>query len=126
MTEWKSLGSDYESARSSLTEAESIMRDIELEDARRKEAMPDEQAAIKAFFDAWLRLQDFGWKQAIYCPKDGSVFEIIEPGSTGIHKCHYQGDWPKGTWLVHGDYDLWPSRPALFRPLIHPEPNDDN
>lgn len=52
---------------------------------------------------------------AVYCPKDGTVFDAIEVGSTGIHPCHYDGEWPHGSWWTHEAGDLWPSRPCLFR-----------
>lgn len=54
---------------------------------------------------------------AIYCPKDGSTFEIIEVGSTGIFRAHYHGEWPTGGWLAEDGGDLWPSHPCLFRLL---------
>ena len=102
----------------SRAEADEMLRQVEADDARRKKLMPDEEAARRMFFDAWLRLKDFGWREAVYCPKDGSTFQVIEPGSTGAHNCHYEGEWPKGSWWVHcDDGDMGPSRPALFRPL---------
>ncbi len=51
----------------------------------------------------------------MYCPKDGTWFDAIEVGSTGIHDCHYEGTWPNGHWWVADAHDLRPSRPALFR-----------
>ena len=60
-------------------------------------------------------MKRLGWNDAIYCPKDGSLFLVIEPGSTGRHVAHYDGEWPKGTWWVHEAGDLWPSRPCLFK-----------
>jgi len=86
-------------------------------DRKRKELMPDEQTAIRIFFDAWLRLKELGWKEAMYCPKDGSTFEVIEAGSTGIFKCHYEGEWPTGSYWLEDAHDSWPSRPTLFRLL---------
>ena len=88
----------------------------EAEEAARAAAMPTEQDAINAMFSAHLRLRDLGWREAIYCPKDGSEFDVIEAGSTGIHRCHYSGEWPDGHWWVADDGDLWPSRPVLYRP----------
>ena len=97
-------------------EAEQMLAEIDAETEARAKAMPDEQSAIEAMFSAWLRLKELGWGEAIYCPKDGSTFEVIEPGSTGIHDCHYEGEWPKGTYWVHDPQgDLYPSRPVLFR-----------
>lgn len=88
---------------------------IEREDAARAARMPDTKAALAQMQDAWTRLKDLGWSEAIYCPKDGTVFEAIEAGSTGVHDCHYDGAWPSGSWWTRDDGDLWPSRPILFR-----------
>lgn len=101
----------------SRAEADEILRQVEAEDARRKELMPDEEAARSMFFDAWLRLRDFGWREAMYCPKDGRLFEVIEAGSTGVHKCEYNGEWPKGSYWIHADNDLSPSHPTMYRDL---------
>lgn len=104
------------------SEADAIRKLIEAEDSRRKELMPTEESARKLFFDAYRRLKEFGWNDAIYCPKDGSTFDAIEPGSTGVHNCHYEGEWPKGSWWVSADNDVWPSRPALWRATKKEEP----
>lgn len=97
-------------------EADELSRKMEEDDARRKELMPDEQAALRMLFDAWQRLKELGWRDAIYCPKDGRLFEVVECGSTGIHKCSYDGEWPNGHWWIHEeDGDLSHSRPVLFR-----------
>lgn len=98
-------------------EAAELWRHVEAEQARREALMPDEEAARKLFFDAWLRLKDFGWNDAIYCPKDGSMFQVIEAGSTGTFPCNYHGEWPKGSWWAYCDGDVYPSRPTLFKPL---------
>lgn len=96
-------------------EAEAIMTSAEEERKRREKLMPDESSARKMLFDAYLRLKDFGWNDAIYCPKDGSLFDAIEAGSNGVHQCYYSGEWPTGSWWINSDYDTWPSRPVLFR-----------
>lgn len=75
---------------------------------------PDNEA-IRALFDAYQELKRLGWRDAMYCPKDATWFDAIEVGSTGIHRCQYRGEWPKGTWWIADDGDLWPSRPVLFR-----------
>ena len=82
----------------------------------RADLMPTEQDAINLMSQAYQRLKELGWKEAIYCPKDGSEFDAIEPGSTGIRKAHYSGDWPTGGWMVADAGDLWPSHPCLYRP----------
>lgn len=82
---------------------------------KRAEAMPTEADAIECMFDAFQRLKELGWKEAIYCPKDGTPFDVIEAGSTGIHDCIYVGEWPDGHWWVLSAGDQWPSRPILFK-----------
>jgi hypothetical protein len=101
----------------SKDEAAALWKKCEDRDAARALKLPTEQSAIDAMFEAYDRLRQFGWSDAIYCPKDGSTFDVIEPGSTGIHKCHYEGKWPKGTWWVSADGDQWPSRPVLYRKI---------
>lgn len=100
------------------SEADALWAHVEAEKARRAALMPDEEAARKLFFDAWLRLKDFGWNDACYCPKDGRLFDVIEAGSQGIHVCNYEGDWPKGSYWIHSDGDMSPSRPVLYRERI--------
>lgn len=90
----------------------SIERDKEM----RARKMPDEKAALVQMFEAFTRLKELGWNEAIYCPKDGSMFSAIEAGSTGTHKCSYTGEWPNGKWWVY-DGDIWPARPILWKPL---------
>lgn len=85
----------------------------------RAEKLPDEETAINAMSEAFYRLKELGWRDACYCPKDGSEFLVIEAGSTGIHRCIYQGDWPSGGWWIIADCDLWPLRPVLFK--LYPE-----
>ena len=96
-------------------EADAIWKQACAERERRAETMPDERAAINAMWEAWQRLKELGWKEAIYCPKDGTVFDAIEPVSTGIQSCYYDGEWPDGHWWAMDTNDLWPSRPILFR-----------
>jgi hypothetical protein len=100
-----------------MTESEitEILARIEKEESDRVKKMPDEKTAISQLFEAVTRLKELGWNDAIYCPKDGSVFSAIEHGSTGIHECNYTGEWPTGRWTVY-DGDAWPSRPILWRP----------
>lgn len=92
-------------------EADELWAGVEREQARREALIPDERAALLLLHDAYTRLKEFGWNDAIYCPKDGSTFDAIEVGSTGIHRCRYFGEWPKGGWWI----DDCPSRPVLYR-----------
>lgn len=107
----------------SAEEAQALWEQVEASRARRLAAMPDERAALNTLMDAYTRLKELGWREAIYCPKDGTEFEVIEAGSTGIHRCHYDGEWPNGSWWISAGGDLWPSRPILFR-LLSGGPND--
>lgn len=88
---------------------------FERRDADQAARMPDDKAALDQMQDAYTRLKKLGWRDAIYCPKDGTEFDVIEAGSTGIFPCHYEGDWPNGCWWVSDGGDLWPSRPILYR-----------
>jgi hypothetical protein len=95
-------------------EGDALWEAVETSQRERAARMPDEQSAILALQEAHTRLKELGWRDAIYCPKDGKHFKAIEAGSTGIHDCNYQGEWPKGSWWLY-DNDVWPSRPILFR-----------
>jgi len=79
--------------------------------------MPTEDDAMRAMHRAFQRLRELGWAEAIYSPKDGTVFEALEAGCVVPGRCHYMGEWPTGGWWIHSDNDLWPSRPILWRPL---------
>lgn len=82
---------------------------------RLAEEMPTEADCLRVLANVSLRLRDLGWNDAIYCPKDGSVFDAIEFGSTGIQDCHYSGEWPDGGWWAADGGDLWPSHPIMYR-----------
>lgn len=96
-------------------DAEKIWRESEQRTADRAAKLPDEKIAIGAMFEAFDRLRELGWREAIYCPKDGSKFQVIEPGSTGVFTGWYDGPWPDGKWWSSDGTDIYPSRPVLFR-----------
>lgn len=96
---------------------ESSFADIKAHIDRRAEEMPTEKDAMAVMVDAFSRLKDLGWKEAIYCPKDGTPFLAIEAGCGAAGVCQYLGEWPKGSWWMHSGGDLWPSRPVLFKPM---------
>lgn len=100
-----------------LESSKIVLEDWESAKARRAEQMPTEYDCMRVMLEAYSRLKELGWNDTVYCPKDGTVFDAIEVGSTGIHKCHYEGKWPDGSWWTHDAGDLWPSRPILFRIL---------
>jgi len=97
---------------------QTILLNVDKSVANRECEMPDEASAITVLFEAYTRLTELGFKEAIYCPKDGTLFEVIEAGSTGIFKCHYEGKWPDGSYWIHNAGDLLPSNPILYRDII--------
>lgn len=108
---------DFMCAPMDKEDADKILARIEANKNARLELMPDEQSAINMMWNARERLTELGWRDPIYCPKDGSTFLVIEPGSTGVHKCHYSGEWPNGTWWITDERDMYPSRPVLFKTI---------
>lgn len=95
------------------SEADAIMARIAEADKRRAELMPTEQDAARMMFQAWQRLKELGWKETMYGPTNQTV-QLIESGSSGIHKGQRRNDWPEKTWWIDGDS---PSNPCLFKPL---------
>lgn len=87
-----------EGKRVSLTpdEAKAIWESWERNQVRLETAMPDSLTALAALNDVKHRLNQLGWRDGIYCPKDGTEFAIITFGSTGIFSGHYSGTWPDG------------------------------
>lgn len=108
-------------------EANAIFANAERRQKERKERMPDEQSAIDALFEAWLRLKELGWKEPQYCPKDGTNFKVIELGSTGIFDCYYQGEWADGLYMVSDDRDVYPTSTgvAMFKLLPEDQAKQD-
>lgn len=98
-------------------EGEALWEAAKAAEAKRAADMPTEQDAINVMFSAWQRLKELGWREAMYCPKDGSTFKVIEPGSTGIFDCTYSGEWATGHFFVHDRHDSYPSHPVLFKLL---------
>jgi len=99
------------------SEANVLLAAVNKAKRERAKRMPDEKAAVVALFDAWLRLHELGWNDGIYCPKDGSHFQAITLGSTGIFDCVCEGEWPDCTWTIFDDRDAYPSSqaPALIK-----------
>jgi len=116
---------DGQRVRMTSEEAAAIWEQFEAEKAQRAVDMPDEQSAIQMLWRAQQRLKEIGWKEAVYCPKDGSTFKAIEAGSTGIFDCAYHGEWPKGSWSLFDGGDIWPGRPILFKLLPEAQAAED-
>lgn len=102
-------------------EGEALWAAAEKAQADRAERMPDEQAAIRAFFDAQTRLKELGWRDGVHIPRDGTMVKVIQIGSTGIFDCDCRGEWPDCTWTTYDEHDAYPSsqHPAFFK--LNPE-----
>ena len=98
-------------------EADAFWERAEAEKAKRAADMPTEEDAVRAMWQAYHRLEELGWRNTCYAPADGTQLRLIEPGSTGIHEGHADGEWPRLSFWIHEMGDLWPSRPVLFKPV---------
>lgn len=78
----------------------------------RRVAMPSLNATLAVLWEAYQRLREMGFNDGIYCPKDGSEFEVVQIGSTGIFKCTYSGEWPDGHAMVQDGHDIYPQHPG--------------
>src|ERR1700677_1690483 len=96
-------------------QADELLALADAQQEKRAADMPTVEDALRTMTGAFERLKELGFSEAIYCPKDGSQFDAIEAGSSGIHRCHYSGEWPDGHWWIASHGDLWPSRPILYR-----------
>jgi hypothetical protein len=102
----------------SADEAQALWDASERIEAKAAADMPDTFAAVGALFRARERLKRLGWREGIYCPKDGSAFAFIQFGSTGIFAGRYRGQWPDGR-IDNGDGSaapegvMWKSIDAL-------------
>ncbi len=114
-TKWNAEERRFEHEPLTAAEGKALWKAAEAAEHKRAADMPTERDAIHGMWSGYQRLRELGWREAIYCPKDGTVFDSVEPGSTGIHDCHYSGEWPNGHWWVSDGGDLWPSHPVLFR-----------
>lgn len=106
----------------SSEECETMLKEIDEHRERRAAALPDEKSCLATMFDGFDRLRELGWREACYCPKNGTVFDSISAGSTGIHDCYYQGEWPKGNYWILDGGDIWPAHPILFKLKPLPAP----
>lgn len=100
-----------------------LLAEIDAKRAERAKQMPTAQDALRQVCEAKERLQELGWRDGIYAPKDGSMFRVIEAGSTGIFEGSYSGEWPDGYWYTYADGDVYPSRspPFMFAAPEQPE-----
>jgi hypothetical protein len=101
-----------------MTTYEQLLAEIERDKAQRAAEMPAVKDCLNVMLQAKQRLRELGWNDGIYAPKDGTLFEVIEFGSTGVFNCRYDGEWPDGHWMTSDGRDLYPSSsaPLMFRP----------
>jgi len=78
----------------------------------------EERVLLGEMFTRYEALKKLGWQDIIYCPKDGSEFLSISAGSPGVHRCHYDGEWPKGFWWISEAGDMRPAHPILWKPMM--------
>ena len=90
------------------SDARALLEATEKQAAARRERIPDTASALRLICDAKEILREQGWSDAIYCPKDGSLFAVVEWGSSGIFESFYMGEWPSGHLYVC-DYLCHPS-----------------
>lgn len=99
-------------------EADALFERCEADKAKRAADMPTEDDAVRVMWSAYQRLRELGWKETMYLSSEKlGTMRLIAPGSSAICEGHYSGEWPDGSWWLHGDGDLWPSRPCLGKPL---------
>jgi len=77
--------------------------------------------AMRAAHSSYNELRKEGWRPAMYCPKDGSVFLAWSPQQPTPYRCKYVGTWPDGKWwaMVYGD--VWPDFPVLWKGIPREE-----
>lgn len=88
-------------------QAEAIFNALRERDAERQARLPATRSALDHACMAKQRLGDLGWRDGIYCPKDGTTFALVQWGSTGVHSGHYMGEWPRGH-VYCGDFLISP------------------
>lgn len=81
---------------------------------RDRDVSDREWIEINKLFDAYNGLKRLGWQEPRYSDiRDGEHFELIELGSTGIHRAHKEGPY---VWV---DFDE-PANPFLVRKIKRP------
>jgi hypothetical protein len=98
---------------------EELVREVEKDRRARARQMKTVKDALDVVWVGWQRLKELGFNDACYCPKDGTPFEVVEAGSTGIFRCTYSGEWPDGLYLIEDGGDVYPTSRGglLWRPL---------
>lgn len=83
------------------------------------DAAKDTRPITERLFSLHCEMLAKGWQDIMHAPKDGTEIEVVEMGSTGIHKAIWHSLEHDslnncGCFFVDGD---WPSRPTYWRPI---------
>lgn len=100
-----------------MMDVHELLRTHEAQKQARAEQLPTEQDCFRVLNQAFLRLSELGWRDAIYCPKNGDTFLAVEGNHSKPFRCMYMGEWPEGGWWELESGELYPARPTLFKPL---------
>ncbi len=100
-----------------MMDAHEILRSHEAQKAARAEQLPTEYDCFRVLNQAFIRLEELGWRNAVYCPKNGDAFLAVEGHHSKPFRCMYMGDWPDGGWWELETGELYPARPTIFKPL---------
>lgn len=95
----------------SAEEAKAIWDRFKQVDAERAAQMPTAVAALSVLSGAVERLKQLGWRDARYCPRDGSEFAVCEIGSTGMWSAFFHDD------LIHYGDCVSSPRGMFFKPI---------
>jgi hypothetical protein len=90
---------------------ESLWESVERKQKQRAEMMPDEEAAIRLMFEAYIRLKELGWNDICYANKSQGSVNVITPGCTGTGPARFM----EPCWWAEEAGDLWPCHPILFK-----------
>ena len=83
----------------SADEAKALWERIENEKNERASKLPDSLACLSAISQAKNRMRELGWREGVYCPRNGETFAVSQIGSTGM----WSGHWSPGIdQLSHG------------------------
>lgn len=77
-----------------------------------------QQTYISNLTDSYHKLIDLGWRDIVYCPKNGQLFDVLLLGDPIIRSCFYWGRWPHGEWVFpdYPDLTIDCSKLILFKP----------
>lgn len=86
-----------------------------------------EKQLLEQMSTAYHALQRLGFNDICYAKTANKMYEVIEPGSSGLHRAFFTDKdpakpcWTKRSWWIDGNH---PSRPILFRELP-PDPQEE-